>query len=101
MTKFESTSGAILSRNIKSKVMGLGPWRGKQDWPEEVKYLKIVKEMRIFGFIICSTYQQTLKNTWEKVMSGFENVLFSWQSRQLETLAQRVVVAKTAGIEPK
>ena len=28
-------------------------------------------------------------------MKGFQKVLFSWQSRQLETLAQRVEVAKT------
>ena len=39
MTKFESMSGAILSRNKKSKVMGLGPWRGKQDWPEQVSWM--------------------------------------------------------------
>ena len=32
--KFESTSGAILSRNKKSKVMGVGLWKGKLDWPE-------------------------------------------------------------------
>ena len=61
MHKFEITSGAILSRNQKSKVMGVGAWQGKQDWPEQVKYLKVVSEMKIFGFIICPTYQQTVK----------------------------------------
>ena len=94
MQKFEITSGAILSRNQKSKVMGIGRWKGKQDWPEEVKYMQVVTEMKIFGFTICSTYQQTLKKTWERVSRGFEKVLFSWQSRQLETLAQRVEVAR-------
>ena len=95
MQKFESTSGAILSRDKKSKVMGIGSFEGKQDWPEEVKYMKVVTEMKIFGFTICSTYHQTVNKTWERVLRGFENVLFSWQSRQLETLAQRVEVAKT------
>jgi hypothetical protein len=95
MHKFEMTSGAILSRNKKSKVMGIGRWEGKQDWPEEVRYLKVVTEMKIFGFTICSSYQQTLEKTWARVLRGFEKVLFSWQSRQLETLAQRVEVAKT------
>ena len=47
MHKFEITSGAILSRNKKSKVMGIGRWEGKQDWPEEVKYLKVVTEMAL------------------------------------------------------
>ena len=95
MEKFERTSGAILSRNKKSKVMGVGVWRGKQDWPEEVRWMKVVTEMKIFGFTICSTYQQTLKKTWDRVGEGFQNVLFSWQSRHLETLSQRVEVAKT------
>ena len=94
MKKFEKTSGALLSRNKKSKVMGVGLWKDKQDWPEEVKYLKVVTEMKIFGFTICPTYQQTIKKTWERVLRGFNKVLFSWQSRQLETLAQRVEVAK-------
>ena len=42
----------------------------------------------------CSTYQQTLKQTWERVVKGFQKVLFSWQSRQLETLGQRVDVSR-------
>ena len=92
MRKFESMSGAILSRNKKSKVMGLGTWRGKQDWPEQVSWMKVVAEMKIFGFTICPTYQETLEETWKR---GLSSVLFSWQSRQLETLNQRVQVAKT------
>ena len=31
MVKLDMTSGAILSRNKKSKVMGVGSWEGKQD----------------------------------------------------------------------
>ena len=94
MKKFEATSGAILSRNKKSKVMGLGSWQGKQNWPEEVNWIKTVEEMKVFGFLIYPTYQETLQKTWEKVVSGFEKVLFSWQSRSLETLSQKVEVAK-------
>ena len=63
MQKFESTFGAILSRNKKSKVMGIERWEGKQNWPEGVKYMKVVIEMKFFGFTICSTYQQTPKKT--------------------------------------
>ena len=60
MRKFEQTSGAILSRNKKSKVMGLGSWKGKCDWPDEVKWMKNVSDMKIFGFVVCSTYKDTL-----------------------------------------
>ena len=42
-----------------------GKWKGKQDWPEQVKWMKAVTEMKIIGFNICPFYQQTLKQTWE------------------------------------
>ena len=94
MKKYEAISGAILSRNEKSKVMGLGAWKGKTDWPEEVSWIKTVEEMKIFGLTICPLYQNTLKKTWENVVRGFEKTLFSWSSRSLDTLDQRVQVAK-------
>ena len=31
--KFEKVSGAILSRDKKCKVIGLGNWASKEDWP--------------------------------------------------------------------
>ena len=57
--------------------------------------MKVVTEIKIFGFTICSTYQETLEETWKRVVRGFEKTLFSWESRQLETLGQRVQVAST------
>ena len=56
--------------------------------------MKVVDEMKIFGFTVCPNYQQTLKKTWTIVLKGFVKVVHSWQSRQLETLSQRVEVAK-------
>ena len=72
MQKFEEMSGAILSRTKKSKVMGFGSLKTKQDWPEEVKWMKTVSEMKVFGFIICPTYQETVTETWDRVVRGFE-----------------------------
>ena len=84
-----------MSRTLKSKVMGLGTLKNKNDWPEEVKWMKTVSEMKIFGFIVCAKYKDTVNKTWDKVVRGFEQILFSWESRQLETLSQRVEVART------
>ena len=56
---FEKTSGAILSRNKKSKMVGVGRWKDKQDWPEEVKVLEVVAEMKIFGFHIPANLGQS------------------------------------------
>ena len=75
--------------------MGLGSLKAKLDWPEEVRWMKTVSEMKIFGFTICPLYKDTAMKTWNRVVRGFEQVLFSWESRQLETLSQRVQVVKT------
>ena len=72
--------------------MGLGQWMGKEDWP--LAWIKTVKEMKVLGFLICPQYAATLRCSWESVFRGFQRTLYSWQSRALSTLAQRVKVAK-------
>ena len=47
MMKFEAQSGALLSRDRKTKVMGLGSWRGKEDWPQEVHWSKSVTTLDV------------------------------------------------------
>ena len=72
-TNFEDVSGAILSRSQKSKVMGLGPWRGRQDWP--FNWLKVVDMMKIFGFQITPVYKQTLQLSWDACLVGFRKTI--------------------------
>ena len=90
--RFEAVSGAILSRSHKSKVMGLGPWRQKQDWP--LPWLQVKNELKIFGFQFSAIYKQTVERCWKECYTGFNKVLMSWSSRQLETLVQRVEVLR-------
>ena len=89
---FEAVSGAILSRTDKSKVMGLGTWRGKQDWP--LSWMKVVPMIKVFGFQITPVYRLTLEKSWEACFTGFHGVVMSWSSRQLNTMVQRVEVLR-------
>ena len=91
--KFELQSGAMLSRTKKSKVMGLGKWRRRQDWP--LPWLQTVDEMKILGFRVCPEYTSTQSCTWEAVFRGFQRSLFSWESRAICSLEQKVKVAQT------
>ena len=95
MQKFEMQSGAMLSRDKKSKVMGLGLWQGREDWPREVPWLRTVQEMKVLGLVVCPHYGDTVKKTWEGVFRGIQKTLFSWGSRALSTLQQRVHVLQT------
>ena len=91
-SNFEDISGAILSRSSKSKIMGLGPWRDKVDWP--LCWLQVMSVLKVFGFQVTPTYKQTLHLSWGVCFSGFRKTVMSWKSRQLDTLVQRVQVIK-------
>ena len=95
MVKYEKQSGAMLSRDRKSKVMGLGLWRGKEDWPREVSWLQTVPQMKVLGLVVSPLYSETLRHTWDNAFRGLQKTLFSWESRALSTLQQRVTVLQT------
>ena len=90
--KFEVVSGAILSRNKKCKVIGFGGWVDRQDWP--LAWIKPVKSEKIFGIYICDSYEEILEVNWEYRYKKFSDAIFSWSSRILDTLQQRVEVIR-------
>jgi len=86
---FESVSGTVLNRAQKSKVMGLGPWEGRQNWP--LPWLKTEPFLRIFGVNFHPKFADTLNHSWQACFQGFKCIQ-SWSSRNLPTLLQRVRV---------
>ena len=89
---FEKVSGAILSRNQKCKILGLGTWKNKNKWP--LPYVVTVKEIKVFGVYIMESYRNLLKRNWDFRYSKFEQSLISWSSRNLDSLSQRIEVLK-------
>ena len=64
--RYKEQSGALLSRNKKSKVIFLGAWKDPLKRPiMPVTYLEEVTESKIFGFIVTSSVNETIKRTWE------------------------------------
>ena len=89
---FENCSGAILSRSFKSKIMGLGVWKGRQDWP--LKWLKVESSIKMFGFQVAPIYKQTLTLCWDSCLTAFRKTIMSWKTRQLNTLVEKVEVLR-------
>ena len=81
-----------MSRTQKSKIMGLGSWRGKVDWP--LLWMRVVTMIKIFGFQVTPVYRQTLEISWDTCFTGFNKTIMSWSSRQLNTMVQRVEVLR-------
>jgi exonuclease III len=91
--RFERVSGTVLNRAHKSKIMGLGPWRGREVWP--VLWLKSVPSLKIFGITFFPTVIETIQASWSSCVEGVEKCIMSWSSRLLPTLSQRSTILST------
>ena len=60
---FEMASGAILNRNHKSVILGLGSWVGRLEWP--LPWIRGVAEVKLYGITMTEDPQQTIKWTRE------------------------------------
>ena len=64
--RYEEQSGALLSRNSKSKVIFLGDWKHPRRKPHlPVNYLKEVENGKVFGFIVKGTVKEIANAPWE------------------------------------
>ena len=88
--RYEEQSGALLSRNSKSKVLFLGDWKNQRRRPElPVNYLKEVENGKVFGFIVKGTVKETVYATWEDRVRKMRGKFIQWRKRDLPTLHQR------------
>ena len=90
---FEVISGALLNRDTKSKVMGLGIWRQRNIWP--LPWLSTVQQMKIFGYVFHSDYKTMLNLNWDLQLSKVNKTLFSWSNRSLSSVFERAEVIRT------
>ena len=92
ITKFEEFSGAILSRNNKCKLMGLGSWKSKTVWP--LTYAKTEDELKIFGIFVRNSYRAMAKKNWDFRFQKFTKCVNTWMSRKLPSLLSKVEILK-------
>jgi hypothetical protein len=64
---FEAVSGAILNRNRKSVIVGLGEWADRQEWP--LPWLHVAPQAKVYGFVFAATVADTLHLSWDRVVS--------------------------------
>ena len=92
VSKFELLSGAILSRNKKCKILGFGRWSRRKNWP--LNYVQTVSEIKVFGIFLLNSYIETIKRNWDYRYRKFEQAIYSWSSRRLDLVVQRIEVIK-------
>jgi hypothetical protein len=87
VSDFEAVSGALLNRNCKSVVVGLGSWAGRLDWP--LPWIGTAAEVKIYGVVFAPTFAATVRLSWDRVVTKFETTVHMWATRRLPTLALR------------
>ncbi len=90
---YEAASGAILNRNKKSVILGLGAWEGRQDWP--IVWLQSATSVKLYGVTFAPDFTSTVQLSWERVVGGLEATLRLWTSRSLPHLMQKKEVLHT------
>ena len=93
---FENVSGAILSRNKKCLVLGLGKWKHRTNW--SLDYLLPVNEIKVFGIWIKDNYRDLVARNWEYRLEKFRRSVFSWSTRYFDTVLERIEVIKCFGL---
>lgn len=91
-TDFEAVSGTVLNRSNKCKVMGLGGWKGRQNWP--LAWLQPVDSVKIYGIHFCPSISETIHLSWKVCLEKFNNCLQAWSGRALPFLSQKATVLK-------
>ena len=91
--RFENISGAILNRDKKSKVLGLGTWKIRTIWP--LPWLASVQQIRVLGFIFHSSYKSIIDLNWDDQYKKFTKTLFSWSARALDSIFEKAEVLST------
>jgi hypothetical protein len=88
--RFEAASGAILNRNRKTAVLGLGSWAGRVAWP--LPWLQASTPVKILGFMMTADFDTTVAATWDRVTAAVRSTLAMHRARNLPALCQRVQV---------
>jgi hypothetical protein len=87
---FEAAAGALLNRNRKTLILGLGSWAGRQDWP--LPWLQSATFIKVLGFDIHPTFTASVEATWSRVLASITSTVRTWSGRRLPILLQRVQV---------
>ena len=82
----------MLSRSDKCKILGLGGWRDRVIWP--LGYPRVVSEIKVFGVYMLPSFQSMMKRNWDFRFIKFRDAVFSWGSRLITSLGQRVEVLR-------
>lgn len=91
--RYEALSGTILSRSKKTKIMGIGKWRNRSDWP--ITWLKSTDKLKILGLTFTPDTQETTKVTWTDITRNIRATTQKWIGDRNKTMKEKTTIIHT------
>ena len=91
ISSFEKATGAVLNRDNKTKIFGVGKWNGIEDWP--LSWLKVeTQHFFTLGVYHCNSYAGSIETNWTNCVNAIRSHRLILSNRNL-TLFQRCTYA--------
>ena len=91
--KFENATGAVLNRNKKTKICGLGSWNNRQTWP--LTWLKSEADsFKSLGIIFSNNYKTAVTENWNQALSAIQTKIRTIQCHEL-TMYQKTIITNS------
>ena len=91
LENFETKTNSKINKN-KTKIMGLGKWEGRKEWP--LKWIKNDSKIKTLGIEFRPSEKETIKNLEKETIKKVENIIKNNNHRIL-TIQQRVEFVNT------
>ena len=91
--EFEDATGSKLNRDNKTKIIGLGQWKNRQQWP--LNWLKSEKDfLYTLGIFHGNEYATTLVKNWSSILNKIQSHVNILSNRKI-SLFQRAAYANS------
>ena len=91
--QYEDLNGTLLSRTRKTKVMGIGRWQNRTDWP--IPWLQTTDKMKILGITFSADTSITMATTWEEILNKMRGGVQRWISDRNWTMIGKIKILHT------
>lgn len=91
--QYEDLNGTLLSRTRKTRVMGIGRWQNRTDWP--IPWLQTTDRMKILGVTFSADTSVTIMTTWNEILNKMRAGVQRWISDRNWTMLGKIKILHT------
>ena len=91
--RYEDLNGTLLSRTRKTRIMGIGRWENRADWP--IRWLQTTSHLKILGITYSARTTTTISGTWGAILGKIRGGVQRWKSNRNWTMLGKTKILHT------